>query len=72
MGAISENTVIQASNEKRGSLRWKENLKIQNLLDILVANIVAEYVTTAQKHPEIFKNEMASLPKMGHTKENAK
>ncbi len=37
------------------SLRWIDNPKVQELLDVVISIIAEEYIDVAQQNPDLFK-----------------
>lgn len=56
MEAIAEKISQEISKKQQGEFCWKENVAIQNLLDVLASTLADEFIETAKQNPDVFSN----------------
>jgi len=54
MTNLAENLPDSPEKSFQENFEWKNNLPVQNLLDVIVTILAEEYIQTAKNNPDIF------------------
>lgn len=54
MQSVKEKTKKECNTKQPATFSWKENVVIQNLLNVIATTLAEEFIETAKQNPEVF------------------